>query len=116
MAKKTARAKNPGGPFLAAAVLCENILKDSSGMSSIIHMLDNVTVQIHPQEDAHPQFIITLHLYLSFRTGSARGKHKITITAENPDGERKETSSETMEFGKEQHSSSNVEARVNLGV
>jgi hypothetical protein len=91
------RAKIPerktGGPFLAAAVFCENILEDSDRTVSVIRIIDGVQIVLSPQAPAdipsptHP-FPVTLNILLIFRTGDSPGEHNLKLQTESPDGKR----------------------------
>lgn len=118
-AKKPAK-KKISGPFVAAAVFCENIVEDSSGMLSAIRILDTINVAVPPHIDPPTkknQLPLSLNLLLSFRSGDSPRRQRLKVTIESPEGKRKDVgASRPVEYTKEPHAVTNVKVKVNLGV
>jgi len=78
------------GPFLAAALLCENILEEKDGVLSAIRIVDRI---IHgargpnPPEDM-PPVPVNLRALISLKSGAARGRFAVGIVLEKPSGQR----------------------------
>jgi hypothetical protein len=75
-----------GGPHLSVAVLCQNALEEKDGVHSLIRMIDRLTLTTGPVE-AMPEFQANLLLFLSFKSGSAKGPYEAKVVLVNPEGE-----------------------------
>lgn len=74
------------GPHIAAAFLCEKVLREHDGVLSFIRVVDRFTVPA-PTEQA-PKSTIQATLVVSFKTGSLPvGRYSITVRPQKPDGE-----------------------------
>ncbi|MDO8673827.1 MAG: hypothetical protein Q7O66_20650 [Dehalococcoidia bacterium] len=77
------------GPYVQVAALCERVLTEADGVTSLIRIVDRITHAAHgpgaPQE--MPEFRLSLFLVVVLKSGSAKGRHEITITPELPSGE-----------------------------
>jgi len=71
-----------GGPYLAAAFLCEKALREVDGVNSFIRVVDRWTVT-GPTE-AMPQTAIQATLVVIFKSGIHRGAGQIVITPVSP--------------------------------
>lgn len=71
-----------GGPYLAAAFLCERVLREVDGVLSCIRVVDRWTVS-GPTEDM-PQTAIQATMVVIFRSGIHRGQGRLTITPVTP--------------------------------
>lgn len=106
------------GPYLNAAVLCENIVEDSNGMLSAVRMLDTISIAVqHPNEvsKASPANIGG-NLLLSFKTGESRGNHRLKVELVYPNGRKKPAFSQVAKFPKEAYGGVNIKAKVGIGV
>jgi hypothetical protein len=103
--KKKAHKRKIGGPFLAAAVFCENLLEDRDNTVSPIRILDRITVQ-SPQAvppDHTPMAIVWV--LVSFKAGDAPAAHTFRFVMNTPDGKRSDIAKD-MKFnfaGKNEH-------------
>jgi uncharacterized protein DUF6941 len=79
---------NPGGPYLAVALLCEKVLKEADGVTSLIRIIDRVTVSVSgpgaPVE--MPAAPVNLTLVVGFKSGFARGPYSVRVKALAPSG------------------------------
>lgn len=71
-----------GGPYLAAAFLCEKALREVDGVSTFIRIVDRWTVT-GPSE-AMPTTPIQATLVVIFKSGIHRGNGQLTITPRSP--------------------------------
>lgn len=76
------------GPYLIAAVLCEKVLQEKDETVSIIRMIDRITLTVpaSTSPDTLPPLPLNLTLFLSFKSGSARGRNTIKLRIESPSG------------------------------
>jgi hypothetical protein len=79
-------ANETGGPFITAALLCDRVLQESDGTISIIRILDRYTLtNIGPQAPAQmPPLPLAMTLFLSFKSGIARGTFRVKVTITTP--------------------------------
>ena len=77
-----------GGPYLIAALLCEKILQEKDETVSIIRMIDRVTLtaQASLSPETLPPTPFNLSALISFKSGSARGRHTVKWRIETPSG------------------------------
>jgi hypothetical protein len=77
------------GPYVQVAAFCERVLREADGVLSFIRVIDIIT---HPERGPNPplempEFHFPLFLVITLRSGTARGRHEVTITPEQPSGE-----------------------------
>jgi hypothetical protein len=77
-----------GGPYLTAALICEKVLQEKDESISIIRMMDRLTltVQASHAPETLPPFTINLQAFISFKSGSARGRNTVKWITETPSG------------------------------
>lgn len=99
------------GPHLAAAVLCEHVLEEKDGVHSLIRLIDRITVS-STGVDVMPEIQTDLILFLSFRSGAAKGNYEASIVFADPDG--KELTKTTIPFFAEgEERGNNIKANLN---
>ena len=78
------------GPYLQIACFCENVIEDKRGVLSVIGVIDTLTVEAAGPEapEEMPPVTRELHLVLTLKSGTARGRCQIRITPELPSGIR----------------------------
>ena len=89
MTTETTRNPFERGPYVQIAAFCERVLREGDGTSSLIRIVDRIThTERRPDapEDM-PEVHFPLFLYIGLKAGTARGRHDITITPEQPSGE-----------------------------
>ena len=77
------------GPYVQVATFCERILREADGVLSLIRVVDIITHPEHgpsPPEEM-PEFHFPLFLVITLKSGTARGRHNVTIIPEQPSGE-----------------------------
>jgi len=119
MAKKKTADKKIGGPFVAAAFFCENILEDMRRMLSIQGVTDtlNLTLGPHAPPDVPSKenpLAISQQLLLVFRSGDSPGKHRLKLVIEGPDGKRKKFKEDDVTFSDPPQGGINVKVAVTL--
>lgn len=78
------------GPYLAAAVICENVIEDKTGVLSAIKIVDRVTrtaVGLEPPRVMEP-FEYEFYILISLKTGENPGVFRVTVQAIKPTNER----------------------------
>lgn len=77
------------GPFLAAAVLCENVLVDNDKALSVIRIIDRLTIELGPTDLAnvpskeHP-LAVELKLLVILKSGGVAGKYSLAFEMDDP--------------------------------
>jgi hypothetical protein len=92
--------KFENGPYIEAALLCEKVLHEASGVNSIISIVDRVMRQAtgpNPPVEMEP-FDYSLFLYLRFKSGSARGPMPLQVLLVKPSGESPASPTNTVIF------------------
>ena len=86
------------GPYLKAAVLCENAIEDKQGVLSLIRIVDRTILGARGPEvpDEMPSFKQRIFVVLMFVSGDARGTHQCSIVLQKPDGLRQLINSGTV--------------------
>ncbi|SRR5579871_1680553 len=76
------------GPYLVAALFCEKALQEKDGIVSIIRIVDRITLTVPAATSPTtlPPLPLNLTLFLSFKSGSARGSNTIKLSIEPPSG------------------------------
>jgi len=77
------------GPYTQLATFCEHVLQEADGVVSLIRIV-NIITHTERGPDAPeemPEIRYPLHLVISLRSGTARGRHEVTIIPEKPSGE-----------------------------
>lgn len=120
MAKKRNAAKLGGGPYLASAVFCDNIVEGSDRTLSVIRIIDHVTIRIPkdaPSDVPSEGQLLPFSTWslLSFKTGSSKSAHSLRLVMNSPTG-KKETlwENKRVEFRPEPHGGFNL--RLNVGM
>jgi hypothetical protein len=120
MAKSKKPTKKIGGPFLTAAILCENILEDQSQMLSALHILDVIHLWVpenlelptkeHPAE-------ISLNMLIMLKTGDAPGRYKVQLVIESPTGKRKEAPKQPLvKLPRQANAGANIKVKFGMKV
>jgi hypothetical protein len=73
------------GPFIQAAAICERVLQEQDGAVSAIRIIDRITFISDP--DGRP-LVATQPVWflIALKSGSARGRHAVSIVREEPSG------------------------------
>jgi hypothetical protein len=120
MARTAKPEKKVGGPFVAAALLCNSITEDSDGVLSAIRIVDEIHALV--RSDAPPDFPskdkpldVTTWALIIIRRGDARaGKHKLRLVFERPDGTTDEAVNQDIELPKHPNGAANVKVKMSL--
>ena len=115
----TKKQKPIGGPFLASAVFCDFVMRGDDGTMSAIRIVDKINVMVPaeappdvPSEEKRiPVAIWTL---LIFKTGSAKGKHVVSLVVQSPSGKRQDGPKHEVKMGPEPQGGANL--RIHLGL
>ena len=103
------------GPYVQIAAFCERMLREADGVVSLIRVIDTITHteggQNPPQE--MPEVRYPLTLVITLKSGSARGRHEVTITPELPSGETLPSTTVTVQMEGEARGNSIV-TRVDI--
>ena len=82
-------SENIGGPYLTAALFCDRVLQEQSGVLSLIRVVDRLNIA-GPSETMPTTSIPTV-LCMSFKSGIFRGPADVTVTPIDPNGNRLRT-------------------------
>lgn len=77
------------GPYIAAALFCERVLREQDGVLSHIRVVDRVTQ--HARGKGAPgdmtEFVWEASYLVTMKSGKARGRHEVRLDLEKPSGE-----------------------------
>jgi hypothetical protein len=73
------------GPFLSAAVFCEEAKQDGEGFLSLSRIIDHIVV-VGADPNVMPPTQIVTTLVVIFRSGKFRGSSQITVNQLSPSG------------------------------
>jgi len=106
------------GPYLAVAVLCEKVLTEQDGVASLIRIVDRVTHQaIGPNAPfSLAPFQYSLWMFLSFKSGNARGTKDLTIRLQKPSGESPFAQTLPINFEGEDDRGANVVVQLQIEI
>ncbi len=80
------------GPYVNLAVFCEQVIEDKSNVLTLVRIVDQITVSVSAgtdvSDDLPPGSGMNTNLVIGLRAGEARGKQRVQITFEHPDGSR----------------------------
>jgi len=103
------------GPYIQTAVFCERVLREADGALSLIRVVDVIThTERRPDApEQMPEVHYPLDLLISLKSGTTRGRHEITIIAEQPSGETLQpiTISVNMEG---ENKGANIHSRIDI--
>src|SRR5947209_6595606 len=85
MAKSRKKASRP---WVAAAVLCENVLEEKDGVLTAVRIIDTFTITASPGWDRKTPIRIAISGLLSFRSGEVEGERTIRVFGTSPKKER----------------------------
>lgn len=71
--------------FLHVATFCEKVLHEADGVNSVIRMIDRFNIQ-GTTEEMQPA-ALQFNIFISFKSGFLRGKHKVALRPKSPKGE-----------------------------
>lgn len=75
------------GPYLAAAFLCEKVLKEADGVVSAIRIIDRTTINVGPEApETMPPIPIQTRALIILKSGIIRGSYELKIKVANPAG------------------------------
>lgn len=88
--KRSTETTNPDatGPFCVGALLCERVLTEKDNVHSLIRIVDRIIVQASGPDapEQMPDTPLGQTLFLSFKSGEARGPVPIKVTLTVPSG------------------------------
>ncbi len=88
------------GPYVQAALLCENVIQDVTGVLSLIRVIDTIDrTGMGPNPPIEMEmFVLQLKMVIMLKSGDARGRFEIKIVPHLPTGESKEPILLTVHF------------------
>lgn len=88
------------GPYLKAALLCENVIEDRQGVLSLIRVVDRfLQTSVGPGAPAEMSpLTVSVHAVLMFVSGDARGSLTIHLALQKPSGLSQPLGTSTLQF------------------
>lgn len=119
--KKPADKRKLGGPFLAAAVFCENILEDMQRRLTVQGVIDGIQLLLPPfvpddvPSEEHPLHL-NQQLLLIFRSGDSPGEHDLKLELENPSGKRTVIKEQEVNLSEQKNGGVNIKIAITAGI
>jgi hypothetical protein len=89
MAKARRPKKKVGGPYLDAALICEDLVQEKDLAVSAIRAVNRITLhEVTPQPDPGTVFRLPLMLVVSFKAGNVVGEKGLRLYLTGPSGKR----------------------------
>src|SRR5438045_3853222 len=113
MAKKK-REDGKDGPYLAAAVFCEQVIQGNDGVLTPIRIIDqyHAPIPANAPEDfpsKEKRLLVPTVAFLSFKSGkSGGGEHTLRLVMESPSGDRANTKDQQIELTSPAHGGANL--------
>jgi hypothetical protein len=85
-----------GGPYLQAALFCEKVLEDKSGVLSLIRIIDRITITASGLQAPEEMPAVALNLAIILKAGSLRSKYKLHVKPIAPNGKELATVSTSI--------------------
>src|SRR4051812_3454528 len=106
------------GPYLGTAVFCETAILGQDGAVSLIRIIDTVTqAAVWPDPpEAMPPFVVNSKLAIMLKAGEARGRYRIKLQPEAPDGRALPAQEQTIQLDGGGHTGVNVLIDVQFAV
>lgn len=106
------------GPYLNVAVFCDEAVIGQDQAVSLIRIIDTVTqtAVLEDSPDDMPPFIFQTKLVVTLKAGEARGRFKLKLRAEAPDGRRLPEQEQVINLDGGGHTGVNVITEVQLGI
>jgi len=101
-----------GGPYLAYAVICERVLRETDGAISLIRIIDRFTIQ--GSSPVSPPTTLTFWLAVLFRRGFPRGVMNLTVQPVSPSGKSLPAMTFPLHFEGDEEHGSDLALQVNL--
>ena len=103
------------GPYVQIAAFCERMLREADGVISLIRIVDTIThtERGHDPPQEMPELRYPLTLVITLKSGSARGRHEVTITPELPSGETLPSTTVTVQMEGEGRGN-NIASRIDI--
>ena len=103
-----------GGPYLIVAALCERILEEKDGVTSLIRIVDRFIVGVTGPAAPEQMLssLLTPVLFLAFKSGQYRGSLPLKLTMDNPVGVEKEIGIMSVLFEGDDDRGSNVKVQL----
>ena len=105
--KKSSR-RTKGGPYLSAALFCDQILEDRDGTLSAIRIIDTVTLKIAASTPPNQAIPLSVAMLLTFKSGDSPGKHEIRVDMRSPAGKLKRGGPQTHELSEQPYGGVNL--------
>jgi Family of unknown function (DUF6941) len=79
--------EHPMRPFVQVACVCQAALQETTGLFTVVRILDRIPVQ-GVTEEMQPQPLNTLSLIVILKSGEMSGKYTLSVTPQTPSGKR----------------------------
>lgn len=107
------------GPFVNAALFCEQAIEDKGGVLTLVRVVDQITVSVSGEnapDDLPPGATVNTTLVVSLKPGEARGRQSVQVIFEHPDGTLRPGPEIPVHFTGGPNNGANLIMKVTLGL
>ena len=92
------------GPYIKAALFCEQVLREADGVVSPIRVVDRLEQTAHGPDapEEMPPLSLRLYAIVMLVPGRTRGRHAVRLEMENPAGELRALGAHDLMFEAEE--------------
>jgi hypothetical protein len=91
------------GPYVNAAVFCDNPLEDKTGIISVIRIFDRLEGELPPEFQPGEAVLLNAWFFVAVKSGDIKGRHRLQLVLVAPDGSEQTASECEFEFLGEEH-------------
>jgi hypothetical protein len=115
MAKKRKPTTRLSGPYVVAAVFCENPIEDKKGMISIVKLFDRIEGELPAVFGHDDTAMLRTWFFVAVKAGNAKGTHRLQLILAAPDGKKEVVSDSEIVLLGDEHGS-NLRASLLLAI
>ena len=90
-------------PYVAAAFICERVLREQDGVHSIVRIVDRFTAPPQPELPPSMKHGLPLTAFVLLKSGDVKGRHPVRMRLHYPSGNEKDLPELTEEFRGDEH-------------
>jgi hypothetical protein len=88
------------GPYIQVAAIVESVLQEANGVVSLVRLIDRITQTTEGPDapDEMPPVRYPIQIVLMLKSGTALGRHSVTLRSEAPTGQSQTHGSTAVHF------------------
>ncbi|MFQ5741338.1 MAG: hypothetical protein ACE5JX_20260 [Acidobacteriota bacterium] len=104
------------GPYLVAALICEQVLEEKSGVKTAVRIIDRITQRMVGRDvpETMPPITASFKLLIKLKAGKKTGKHKMVVAFEEPFKGETQSLTQTIELEGSENSGIDLVLDLNI--